>query len=80
LQERALQRRDHGCRFPGCTNRVFVEGHHMQHWADGGETKLDNVVSLCSLCRARHKPHYAGYLVMPGRAAASTVMRSLYPA
>jgi hypothetical protein len=45
--KRALLQRDRGCRFPGCTNRMFVEGHHMKHWADGGETKLDNVVSLC---------------------------------
>ena len=46
--KRALLRRDRGCRFPGCTNRLFVEGHHIAHWADGGETKLTNLVSLCS--------------------------------
>jgi hypothetical protein len=46
--KRALLQRDQGCRFPGCTNRLFVEGHHMRHWADGGETNLNNVVSLCS--------------------------------
>jgi hypothetical protein len=46
--KRALLQRDRGCRFPGCTNRVFVEGHHLEHWADGGETKLGNLVSLCS--------------------------------
>jgi hypothetical protein len=46
--KRALLQRDRGCRFPGCTNRLFVEGHHMRHWADGGETKLDNMVSVCS--------------------------------
>ncbi|MEJ7604164.1 MAG: HNH endonuclease signature motif containing protein, partial [Kofleriaceae bacterium] len=37
-----------GCRFPGCSNRLFVEGHHVEHWADGGETKLTNLVSMCS--------------------------------
>jgi hypothetical protein len=46
--KRALLQRDRGCRFPGCTNRLFVEGHHMLHWADGGETKLGNLVSVCS--------------------------------
>ncbi|MEJ7602944.1 MAG: DUF222 domain-containing protein [Kofleriaceae bacterium] len=46
--KRALLRRDGGCRFPGCSNRLFVEGHHVEHWADGGETKLTNLVSLCS--------------------------------
>ncbi len=44
---RALQARDGGCRFPGCTHTRFVDGHHIQHWADGGETSLDNLVLLC---------------------------------
>lgn len=44
---RALQARDRGCRFPGCTHERFVDGHHVEHWADGGETKLANLVLLC---------------------------------
>ena len=44
---RALRARDRGCRFPGCTARHFVEGHHIKHWADGGATRLDNLVELC---------------------------------
>src|SRR5438067_1709055 len=36
---RALHARDQGCRFPGCTNRRFVDAHHIQHWAHGGHTK-----------------------------------------
>jgi len=44
---RALQARDGGCRFPGCTHTKFVDGHHIRHWADGGETSLDNLVLLC---------------------------------
>lgn len=43
----ALQQRDGGCRFPGCSQRRHVDGHHIVHWADGGETSLDNLVSLC---------------------------------
>jgi hypothetical protein len=45
--ERALAARDRGCRFPGCTNWRFVDAHHVEHWLNGGETKLDNLVSLC---------------------------------
>ncbi|MGH8167420.1 MAG: DUF222 domain-containing protein, partial [Woeseiaceae bacterium] len=44
---RALRFRDQGCRFPGCTHRHFVDGHHIKHWADGGETSLRNLVQLC---------------------------------
>lgn len=59
---RALKRRDGGCRFPGCTHTRFVDGHHILHWADGGETRLDNLVSLC---RQHHRLlHEGGYRVI----------------
>ena len=44
---RALDARDGGCRFPGCTNRIFTDAHHVEHWLDGGATNLDNTVLLC---------------------------------
>jgi hypothetical protein len=44
---RALEARDGGCRFPGCGLR-FTDAHHVKHWADGGETKLENLLLLCS--------------------------------
>ena len=44
---RALRSRDAGCRFPGCTHQRYVDAHHIEHWADGGETKLSNLVTLC---------------------------------
>lgn len=44
---RALKLRDGGCRFPGCTQGRFVDGHHVQHWSKGGETSLENLVLLC---------------------------------
>jgi Domain of unknown function (DUF222)/HNH endonuclease len=46
---RALNTRDGGCRFPGCTHRRYVDAHHIEHWADGGATKLSNLVTLCRL-------------------------------
>jgi hypothetical protein len=44
---RALKSRDGGCCYPGCDRKRHTQGHHLQHWADGGETKLDNLMSLC---------------------------------
>jgi hypothetical protein len=46
--KRALQARDRGCSFPGCERRRFVDAHHIRHWADGGETSLDNLILLCT--------------------------------
>jgi len=45
---RALVARDGGCRFPGCNNRHWVDAHHIEHWADGGETCRDNLILLCT--------------------------------
>ena len=44
---RALRRRDGGCRFPGCHQCLGVDAHHIEHWAHGGSTDLDNLVELC---------------------------------
>lgn len=44
-----MQSRDRGCRFPGCTNKRFTDAHHIEHWANGGETSRDNLVLLCSV-------------------------------
>lgn len=56
---RALRVRDGGCRFPGCDRSRYVHAHHIKHWADGGETNLDNLVTLCSF---HHRlVHEGGY-------------------
>ena len=44
---RQLHRRDAGCVFPGCERTRWVHGHHIRHWAQGGSTDLDNLVTLC---------------------------------
>ncbi len=61
---RALLARDGTCRFPGCISRR-CDAHHIEHWLDGGETSLGNLVLLC---RRHHRsvpalaalPHPAG--------------------
>ena len=64
---RALQRRDGGCRFSGCTCTRFVDAHHIHHWADGGETCMDNLVLLC---RHHHRLVHEGGFAVQATAAA----------
>ena len=57
---RALLHRDRSCRFPGCHGR-FCQAHHIRHWAQGGPTRLSNLVLLC---RRHHRAvHEEGYQV-----------------
>jgi len=59
--KRALEARDGGCRFPGCSATAHVEGHHVRHWAHGGETSLSN---LLLVCRFHHRlVHEGGFSV-----------------
>ncbi len=59
---RALNVRDHGCRFPGCSQHRSVDAHHVRHWADGGDTCLANLVLLC---RHHHRLiHEGGFNVV----------------
>lgn len=44
----ALVLRDRHCAFPGCTRiPLACDAHHIVHWADGGDTSLDNLILLC---------------------------------
>ena len=56
---RALTVRDRGCAFPGCGRPPsWCDAHHVRHWADGGETALDNLVLLC---RPHHRAIHRGF-------------------
>jgi hypothetical protein len=58
---RAVRIRDETCTFPGCEHRRFIEGHHIRHWAHGGETSKDNITQLC---KWHHRLlHEGGYSV-----------------
>ncbi|HEU4779250.1 MAG TPA: DUF222 domain-containing protein [Steroidobacteraceae bacterium] len=54
---RLLNARDKGCRFPGCANARYIDAHHVVHWANGGETKPANLISLC---RFHHRAVHEG--------------------
>ncbi len=54
----ALRIRDRGCcQYPGCTAHRFTDAHHIKHWAQGGATQLDNLVTLC---RFHHRELHKG--------------------
>ena len=58
---RALRSRDRQCSFPGCTHERYLDAHHVQHWADGGETSVNNLLLLCT---SHHRAvHEGGYQV-----------------
>ena len=58
---RALLARDESCVWPGCTNRRYVEAHHI-HWrSEGGDHRL---VSLALLCWFHHRKLHNGKFEM----------------
>lgn len=60
-QRIALAERDHGCRFPGCTQTRRLVPHHSVYWSRGGGTDLDLLVLLCP---THHRAvHELGYRV-----------------
>ena len=55
---RALVVRDKGCTHPGCDRpHHWCDVHHVVHWADGGDTGLENLVLLC---RRHHRTAHEG--------------------
>jgi hypothetical protein len=73
---RALAIRDGGCQFPGCCESRYVEGHHIKQWDDGGDTKLDNLVTLC---RYHHRELHKGsfFLSVKSQSDEAKALKSL---
>lgn len=70
---RALVLRDHGCRFPGCTEKLFVDAHHVIYWSRSGPTVLWNLILLC---RRHHRyVHEGGYRIDTDRKGGFTFYR-----
>ena len=80
----ALNVRDGGCRFPNCHQQAWTDAHHVHHWADGGETSLDNLITLC---RHHHRLLHKGDFTLKQEGNAVTfynqqmnpITRALYP-
>lgn len=47
LRRAVLLRDRQSCRFPGCATTRHLHVHHIHHWADGGPTVRDNLITLC---------------------------------
>jgi hypothetical protein len=60
-QLRAIVARDRHCIWTGCDAPPgWCDGHHRTHWADGGDTDVDNGVLLCGRHHDRvHNAHHA---------------------
>ncbi len=86
--QRALSIRDTTCRHPSCCATRYLDAHHIQHWADGGETKLNNLVMLC---RHHHRQLHQGVFsievsfedtrhnLLFRNEASRVIQRALYP-
>ena len=75
--DRALKERDKTCRFPGCCQSRYVDAHHVKHWADGGETSLENLVTLC---RHHHRQLHSGsYSISIVKEAGRSIFRFMTP-
>ncbi len=46
-QGRQIRERDKGCRFADCGRTRGLQAHHIHHWAHGGTTDDDNLITLC---------------------------------
>lgn len=67
-QRKALRLRDRRCRAEGCTvDAAWTEAHHVDSWATGGTTDLDNGILLCGHHHHRaHDTRYATELLPNG--------------
>jgi hypothetical protein len=70
---RALRARDQTCTFPGCTRRRHLKVHHIEHWAEGGKTDLENLTLACSY---HHYLVHEGGFTVEGRAPDGLVYRT----
>ncbi|MGH9299405.1 MAG: DUF222 domain-containing protein [Acidimicrobiales bacterium] len=71
--KRQLDRRDGGCRFPGCPRMIWVDRHHIVFWGQLGETEPRNLVSIC---RFHHRLVHEGHWRIEGDPAGEIVFIS----
>ena len=52
IKRAVLAKHHQQCAFPGCRNKRFLHLHHVEHWSNGGETSVGNLLPMCT----RHHP------------------------
>jgi hypothetical protein len=56
---RLVINRDGGCMWPGCSNAIRYQVHHMRHVEHGGPTEMWNLVCLCTFHhKVVHRDHW----------------------
>ncbi|MBA2953248.1 DUF222 domain-containing protein [Nocardioides sp. MAH-18] len=66
----AITVRDQGCRAEGCDRKLGLHTHHVDRWADGGTTTVDQGISLCPWHHSRiHDTTYATTKLPSGKVA-----------
>ena len=70
IRRTVLARDRHRCTVPGCTSSRFVDLHHIEPWAQGGEHRLQNITTLCCL---HHDLAHHGRIIISGTAGNLTV-------
>ncbi len=70
---RKVMRRDKGrCVVPGCKHTHFVDVHHLNPRAEGGDHDPDRLVVLCC---AHHRAAHEGALIIEGRVSTGLTFR-----
>ena len=47
VRRAVLQRDRHRCQVPGCTNRLWLDIHHLKYRRDGGDHAEGNLLTIC---------------------------------
>ncbi|MFB9661659.1 DUF222 domain-containing protein [Glycomyces mayteni] len=72
-----LEQRE-GCAWTGCSRPVaWTEAHHIQHWANGGDTNAGNLILLCRFHHGRI--HTAGWTVAKTGPGQATITHHNHP-
>ena len=49
MRRAVLHRDHHRCRVPGCSNRLWLDLHHLEYFSAGGDNSEANLITLCSV-------------------------------